>query len=74
MNKQSIKKLCEKNDRAWNDGVLSAGGYCEKTIQLKCNKFIELFGGSSLEPFDKEHNKMVAEEDGFLFFTLVPKC
>lgn len=74
MNKQSIKKLCEKNDRAWNDGVISVGGYSEKTIQLTCKKFIELFGGRSLEPFDKDYNKMVVEEDGFKFFTLVPKC
>lgn len=73
MNKQSMKELCEMNDRAWNDGVLSAGGYCRKTIQLKCNKFIELFGCHSLEPFDRVHNKMVVEEDGFEFFTLIPK-
>ena len=74
MNKQSMKELCEMNDRAWNDGVLSAGGAIgSREIQLRTDTFIELFGKQKTVPYTEEHDQMYVDEDGFLFFTLIPK-
>ena len=74
MNKQSMKELCEMNARAWRQGVLNAGGAIgSRKIQLITNTFIELLGKQKTVPYTKEYDQMYVEEDGFLFFTLVPK-
>lgn len=74
MNKQSMKELCEMNDRAWIQGVINAGGAIgRREIQLRTNTFIELFGEQKTVPYTEEYDQMYVEEDGFLFFTLIPK-
>lgn len=75
MNKQSMKELCEMNDRAYLHGVISAGCAAgSREIHLTTNTFIELFGEQKTVPYTESHDQMYVYEDGFLFFTLVPKC
>lgn len=75
MNKQSMKELCEMNARAYLHGVLSTGGAAgSREIHLRTNTFIELFGTQKTVPYTEKYDQMYVEEDGFLFFTLVPKC
>ena len=75
MNKQSMKELCEMNARAYLHGVISEGCAAgRREIHLTTNTFIELFGIQKTVPYTEIHDQMYVEEDGFLFFTLVPKC
>lgn len=74
MNKQSMKELCEMNARAYMHGVLSSGcGAGSREIHLRTNTFIKLFGTQKTVPYTEEYDQMYVEEDGFLFFTLIPK-
>ena len=71
MNKQSMKELCEMNDRAFDHGVISAGGASNRKIHLTKGKFEELFSEYEVTEFDNEYDRWCVMEDGFEFFCLV---
>lgn len=71
MNKQSIKELCEMNDRADLHGVISAGGTTKRKIHLTKEKFTELFKEYEVSQFNEEYDRWYVVEDGFEFFCLV---
>ena len=73
MNKEMLKRLCDMNNCAYGFGCLRAGSN-GKTIQMTYELFRSMFESWKVNNFDDTYKKWYVVEDGYEFFTLVPKC
>ena len=71
---QRAISAAKENNALYTEGVITAGGFCEKSIQLNRETFRRIFPFcSQTRPCDDEKEYLEMVYQGFCIFTLIPK-